>query len=120
MSKCSIIAFQSTDFFRNKKYIITQDVTTCYFSIKKSMKFTEKNTKKVLERIPYPGFEPGTSHTPVHCSNHYATEPSFKCDLKLYTYLLGLSKFFPLFVAQCANQLFSSIMNIISCNPEDK
>jgi hypothetical protein len=86
----------------------------------KSKKFTVKNTKTVLESIPYPGFEPRTSHTPVYCSNHYATEPSFKCDLKLYTYLLGLSKNFPLFVAQCANQLLTSIMSIISSNPEEK
>jgi hypothetical protein len=47
-----------------------------------------------------------TSYTPVHCSNHYATEPFLKWVLKLYTYLLCLSNFFWLFAAKCANQLW--------------
>jgi hypothetical protein len=76
MSKYPIIAFQRRLFLGIIKYILTPDVTTCYFLIKKSKKFTVKNTKKVLQRIPYPGFEPGISHIPVHCFNHYANEPS--------------------------------------------
>jgi hypothetical protein len=39
------------------------------------MKFPEKNNNKNSEKIPYSEIEPRTFHIPVHCSNHYATQP---------------------------------------------
>jgi hypothetical protein len=84
MSKCPVIAFQSTEFLPEIKRIFqilpNTDVTTCYFSIKNFFKCLEK-------KVIFPGFESGTSYIPEHCSNQYANEPCCKCFSPLYTYL---------------------------------
>jgi hypothetical protein len=73
MSNNSILKYRL--FTRNLKYILKSGVTTCYFSIKKLMKFQENNNRKSSKKVPVPEIEPGTSDITVHCSNHYATEP---------------------------------------------